>query len=162
MPVNSQTGGGGGIQNRAARASPRRLKPPRDSLKTAHWAVFLARIDLIGSNPPLLSPQNKTGTVSVPVNSQTGGGGGIRTPVTRVAGQTVFETAAFNHSATPPRVRPRRSYEKAPCETALRLSGGEMGIRTPDTLLAHTRFPIVLLRPARTSLHCVDCYAYCA
>lgn len=27
-----------------------------------------------------------------------------------------------------------------------------MGIRTPDTLLAHTRFPIVLLRPARTSL----------
>ena len=40
-----------GIQNRAARASPRRLKPPRDSLKTAHRAVFLARIDLIGSNP---------------------------------------------------------------------------------------------------------------
>ena len=31
-------------------------------------------------------------------------------------------------------------------------SGGETGIRTPDTLLAHTRFPIVLLRPARTSL----------
>ena len=31
--------------------------------------------------------------------------------------------------------------------------GGEMGIRTPDTLLGYTRFPIVLLRPARTSLH---------
>ena len=30
--------------------------------------------------------------------------------------------------------------------------GGEAGIRTPDTLLAHTRFPIVLLRPARTPL----------
>ena len=28
-----------------------------------------------------------------------------------------------------------------------------MGIRTPDTLVGHTRFPIVLLRPARTSLH---------
>ena len=27
-----------------------------------------------------------------------------------------------------------------------------MGIRTPDTLVGHTRFPIVLLRPARTSL----------
>lgn len=27
-----------------------------------------------------------------------------------------------------------------------------MGIRTPDTLVAYTRFPIVLLRPARTSL----------
>ena len=26
-------------------------------------------------------------------------------------------------------------------------SGGEMGIRTPGTLLAHTRFPIVLLKP---------------
>ncbi len=32
----------------------------------------------------------------------TGGGGGIRTLVTRVTGKTVFETAAFNHSATPP------------------------------------------------------------
>ena len=31
-------------------------------------------------------------------------------------------------------------------------SGGEAGIRTPDTLLGHTRFPIVLLRPARTPL----------
>ena len=25
--------------------------------------------------------------------------------------------------------------------------GGELGIRTPDTLLAYTRFPIVLLKP---------------
>lgn len=33
---------------------------------------------------------------------KTGGGGGIRTLVTGVAGETVFETAAFNHSATPP------------------------------------------------------------
>ena len=32
-----------------------------------------------------------------------GGGGGIRTLVTRITGKTVFETAAFNHSATPPR-----------------------------------------------------------
>ena len=51
VPANIQTGGEVGIQNRAARASPRRLKPPRDSLKTAYRAVFLARIDLIGSNP---------------------------------------------------------------------------------------------------------------
>ena len=33
-----------------------------------------------------------------------------------------------------------------------RFSGGEMGIRTPDTLSAYTRFPIVLLQPTRTSL----------
>ena len=30
-----------------------------------------------------------------------GGGGGIRTPGT-LASSTVFKTAAFNHSATPP------------------------------------------------------------
>ena len=30
--------------------------------------------------------------------------------------------------------------------------GGEQGIRTLDTRLAYTRFPIVLLRPARTAL----------
>ena len=36
--------------------------------------------------------------------------------------------------------------------SVLGFHGGETGIRTPDTLLAHTRFPIVLLRPARTSL----------
>ena len=36
------------------------------------------------------------------VRFETGGGGGIRTLVTGVAGETVFETAAFNHSATPP------------------------------------------------------------
>lgn len=28
-----------------------------------------------------------------------------------------------------------------------KISGGEMGIRTPGTLVAHTRFPIVLLQP---------------
>ncbi len=33
---------------------------------------------------------------------KTGGGGGIRTLVTGIAGETVFETAAFNRSATPP------------------------------------------------------------
>ena len=31
--------------------------------------------------------------------------------------------------------------------------GGEQGIRTLETLLMFTRFPIVLLRPARTTLH---------
>ena len=30
--------------------------------------------------------------------------------------------------------------------------GGEQGIRTLETLLTFTRFPIVLLRPARTTL----------
>ena len=34
-----------------------------------------------------------------------------------------------------------------------KINGVSLGIRTPDTLLAYTRFPIVLLRPARTTLH---------
>ncbi len=42
-----------------------------------------------------------------------GGGGGIRTLVT-LAGQTVFETAAFNHSATPPHgVKTKRASKDA-------------------------------------------------
>ena len=54
----------------------------------------------------------------------TGGGGGIRTLVTRVAGKTVFETAAFNHSATPPRgVKTKQARRPA-----LELTGGESGI----------------------------------
>ena len=36
------------------------------------------------------------------VHGQPGGGGGIRTPET-LARLAVFKTAAFNHSATPPR-----------------------------------------------------------
>ena len=73
-----------GIQNRAARASSRRLKPPRDSLKTAHWAVFLARIDLIGSNPPCCCRKTKQARFPVPVGIRTGGEVGIRTPDTLV------------------------------------------------------------------------------
>ena len=62
VPVAYNLAEEGGIQNRAARASPHRLKPPRDSLKTAHRAVFLARIDLIGSNPPVVViKQNRHG-----------------------------------------------------------------------------------------------------
>ena len=53
-----------------------------------------------------------------------GGGGGIRTLVTRVTGETVFETAAFNHSATPPRgVKTKQARRPA-----LELTGGESGI----------------------------------
>ena len=36
------------------------------------------------------------------IGTENGGGGGIRTLVTGSTGETVFETAAFNHSATPP------------------------------------------------------------
>tara|TARA_R110000851_G_scaffold119606_4_gene247464 strand:- start:316 stop:564 length:249 start_codon:yes stop_codon:yes gene_type:complete len=42
--------------------------------------------------------------ISITINAlfdMDGGGGGIRTPGAR-EGSTVFKTAAFNHSATPP------------------------------------------------------------
>ena len=56
---------------------------------------------------------------------QTGGGRGIRTLVTWITGKTVFETAAFNHSAIPPysivraqvcpnHIRQARTYKKSP------------------------------------------------
>ena len=38
------------------------------------------------------------------------------------------------------------------------LFGGEKGIRTPETLLTPTRFPIVRLRPAQPSL--LICVSY--
>ena len=51
-----------------------------------------------------------------------GGGRGIRTLVTWITGKTVFETAAFNHSAIPPysvrctirKRRQMRAYKKSP------------------------------------------------
>ncbi len=51
----------------------------------------------LGTKPPEGKTKAPRGRWEV-----TGGGGGIRTLVTRVTGKTVFETAAFNHSATPP------------------------------------------------------------
>ena len=79
------------------------------------------------------------------ITTADGGGVGIRTLDTGNAGITVFETAAFDHSATPPKAMNCAG-------SCVKKDGGEAGIRTPDTLLRHTRFPIVLLRPARTPL----------
>ena len=83
--------------------------------RTAHWAVLPSRVRI-----PAALPNTKKAP-SLGLSFETGGGGGIRTLVTRVTGKTVFETAAFNHSATPPHgVRSAcrsgersRSYENA-------------------------------------------------
>lgn len=53
------------------------------------------------------------------IGTENGGGGGIRTLVTGSTGETVFETAAFNHSATPP--------HGAPCGC-----GGDYNARHPQ------------------------------
>ena len=58
------------------------------------------------------------------IGTENGGGGGIRTLVTGSTGETVFETAAFNHSATPP----RGVKTKQALRPALELTGGESGI----------------------------------
>ena len=50
------------------------------------------------------------------------------------------------------------NMKKAVLTNGFEIPGGEMGIRTPGTLLAHTRFPIVLLQPdsdiSPTDLQC--------
>ncbi len=127
--------------------------------KTAHRAVFPSRVRILQPMRFLLLKAQAT------CEFLDGGGGGIRTLVTWGTGKTVFETAAFNHSATPP----YREFifikntsclkAQAACES---LCGGETGIRTPDTLMAHTRFPIVLLQPSRTSLHIAAIHYYCS
>ena len=43
--------------------------------------------------------------------------------------------------------------ERIPTDTLFFFSGGERGIRTPERVLAVTRFPVVRLRPAQPSLH---------
>ena len=55
----------------------------------------------------------------------------------------------------------RNSIEKTGnLEKDYRLSGGEGGIRTLETLLTPTRFPIVRLRPAQPPLHAIRFIAF--
>ena len=67
------------------------------------------------------------------VRFETGGGGGIRTLVTGVAGETVFETAAFNHSATPPLGAGRLGFQSRP--SRLRRIAGKP-VNPPGTVSA--------------------------
>ena len=90
-----------------------------------------------GSNPPHQLQARKTPLKAIAFKGamRSGGGGGIRTLVTRVTRKTVFETAAFNHSATPPHgVRPlgfqgraRIRFEKGHVAVALSLLAERWG-----------------------------------
>ena len=66
----------------------------------------------------------------------------------RFASQTCAPCAFKNAQVCDPTLS---ATKKEPL--GLLFCGGESGIRTHGTLEAYTRFPIVLLRPARTSLH---------
>lgn len=72
-----------------------------------------------------------------------GGGGGIRTPGAR-EGSTVFKTAAFNHSATPPAGRVwynDRWFARADVRRASGLTGREsVNVSLPGS--ANTGFPV--------------------
>ena len=99
--------------------------------------VFPTRFHLIGSNPSLSLRTKKAPLEAVAFKGdvRSGGGGGIRTLVTRVTRKTVFETAAFNHSATPPHgVRPlgfqgraRIRFEKGHVAVALSILAERWG-----------------------------------
>ena len=84
-------GGGGGIPALLRNAHRFRFAQPL----TGHWPVKTLRFE-----SPALPPHMKRPPL-LEVIITYGGGGGIRTLVTP-KGKTVFETAAFNHSATPP------------------------------------------------------------
>ena len=92
-----------GFRVRSAAAAPPSQARSGEFLKTLHWSVFALRAGI----PPhrfesLEVPWERKSPRGCEGCGDSGGGGGIRTLVTRVAGKTVFETAAFNHSATPP------------------------------------------------------------
>jgi len=60
------------------------------------------------------------------------GGGGIRTLGSGVAATTVFETAPFNHSGTPPRARHGRSRRVAAPAAGLRSGADRVGVPADD------------------------------
>src|SRR5665647_1182671 len=80
--------------------------------------------------------------------------GGDSNPRARLAGLTVFETAAFNRSATSPRGSSRVRPGAAGSATSLR--GREVaereGFEPSRQVTPPTRFPVALLKPARTPL----------
>ena len=77
-------------------------------------------------------PACKAGALPAELILRSGDPYGIRTRVTAVKGR------CLNHLTNGPNI--------------INPYGGEQGIRTLDTLVTYTRFPIVLLRPARTAL----------
>jgi hypothetical protein len=60
------------------------------------------------------------------------GGGGIRTLGSGVTATTVFETAPFNHSGTPPRARHGRSRRVAAPAAGLRSGADRVGVPADD------------------------------
>ena len=105
-----------------------RLSRPRCA-KNAPRARFLLRSAprrvRIPPPPPylLVRIQKKKAPILRNFLNLNGGGGGFE-PLVTYTGQTVFETAAFNHSATPPRgVKTKQARRPA-----LELTGGESGI----------------------------------
>ncbi len=102
----NRTGGGGGMSGflvlRMRNPFGWRWRANRASLKRCKQHLFLTLRALSGSNPSFsVAAFTHEKSSQEELINRTGGGGGIRTLVT-LAGQTVFETAAFNHSATPP------------------------------------------------------------
>lgn len=60
---------------------------------------------------------------------KSGGGAGIRTLVTEVIGETVFETAAFNRSATPPAMRGAEALRREPARPRVKPFSRDAGLK---------------------------------
>ncbi len=75
--------------------------------------------------------------------------------------KTVHRTVFFRFAPSLFESLPSDSIEKNNTDTtraSVSFFGGEQGIRTLERFIAVTRFPIVLLRPARTTLHTDICF----
>ena len=84
---------------RTANADPSLAGSVGRNAKNVPLARFL-RVSTSSVRIPLPPGKNNHALSGVMIFS--GGGRGIRTLVTWITGKTVFETAAFNHSAIPP------------------------------------------------------------
>ena len=137
----AKTGGGGGIRVFAPRIRTLGITDASGVLlQTARWAVCFTQNHLIGSNPSSSEKQKKA-----PLG----------------AGNILAEEEGFEPSSPG---LPVKRFSRPPHSTTLpplrmgcnalpqgrgvvKKNGGEIGIRTLGTLLEHTRFPIVHLRP---------------
>ena len=117
-PLAKQDGRRGGIIR--ARSSPLRAVCECGAARLRRPAFAVAKLRLragrgFGGRSHAQAPSRASPIRGLPPEARrakAGGGGGIRTHGTR-KGTTVFETAPFDHSGTPPSGR-RRRYPKAP------------------------------------------------
>ena len=149
----------GGFARRFAPTRPRAAKP-----STGRFRFCFAKPPC--SNPPLYhtSTQNghpvgcpfrvggERGIAALRCKSAVLAAGPLRTSPLKTLPRSVFLTRLTLSGSNPPLITTKTKETPRGC---LFRFGGERGIRTPERVLAVTRFPVVRLRPAQPSLRAV-------